>query len=68
MALLDNGVQINTIVPSCMKRHSLKIGPSTNLVGRQVTCVGLGNVYTQPLGYIIIWVQVEGVQATMRTR
>ena len=24
--------------------------------------MGLGNAYTRPLGYIIIWVQVDGVQ------
>ena len=24
--------------------------------------MGLGNAYTKPLGYIIIWVQVDGVQ------
>ena len=34
----------------------------SDLVGSQVTCVGLGNALTQPLGYIIIQVQVDGVQ------
>ena len=62
MALLDKGMQINTIMPSYVKRHSLKVGPITDLVGRHVACVGLGNAYTQPLGYVIIQVQVEGVQ------
>ena len=62
MALLDNGMQVTTITPSYMKRHSLKVGPITNLVGGWVTCVGLGNAYTWPLGYVIIQVQVEGVQ------
>ena len=41
---------------------SLEVGPITNLVGTCVTCVGLGNAYTQPLGYVIVWVQVERVQ------
>ena len=36
--------------------------PITDLIGTQVTCVGLGNAYTWPLGYIIVWVQVDGVQ------
>ena len=62
MALLDNSVQINTIMPSYVKRCSLKVGPITNLVGGHVACVGLENAYTRPLGYVIIWVQVEGVQ------
>ena len=31
-------------------------------MGSEVTCVGLGNVYTRLLGYIVIWVQVDRVQ------
>ena len=62
MALLDNGTQINTIMPSYVKSCSLEVGPITYLIGRCVTCVGLGNAYTQPLGYVIVWDQVEGVQ------
>ena len=46
MALLDNGVQINTITPSFVETHSLEVGPLSDLVGRQVTCVGLGNAFT----------------------
>ena len=38
------------------------MGPITNLIGTRVTCVGLGNAYTRPLGYVLIWVQVDGVQ------
>ena len=33
MALLDNGVQINTIMPSYVKSHSLEVGLITNLIG-----------------------------------
>ena len=62
MALLDNGTQINTIMPKCVSDHSLQIGPITNLLGAKVTCVELGNAYMRPLGYVIIWVQVDGVQ------
>ena len=62
MALLDNGAQINTIMPSYMKRYSLKVGPITDLGGGWVTCVGLENAYTWHLAYVIIQVQVEGVQ------
>ena len=36
--------------------------PITNLLGTKVTCVGLGNAYTRLLGYIVIQVQVDGVQ------
>ena len=38
------------------------MGPITNLLGTKVTCVGLGNAYMRPLGYIVIWVQLDGVQ------
>ena len=38
------------------------MGPITDLIGTMVTCVGLGNAYTQPLGYIIVCIQVDGVQ------
>ena len=38
------------------------MGPITDLMGARVACVGLGNAYTPPLGYIIIQVQVGGIQ------
>ena len=63
MALLDNGAQINTITPKYVSDHLLQVGPITHLIGTKVTCVGLGNTYTRPLGYVVIWVQVDRVQA-----
>ena len=62
MALLDNGVQINTIMLRYVSDHLLQVGPITNIIGTKVTCVGLGNAYTRPLGYVIIRVQVDRVQ------
>ena len=38
------------------------MGLITNLIGGRVTCIGLGNAYTQPLAYVIVKVQVDGVQ------
>ena len=38
------------------------MGLITNLLGAKVTCIGLGNAYTRPLGYFVIWVQVVRVQ------
>ena len=38
------------------------MGPITDLTGAIVTCVGLGNAYTWPLGYVIVQVQVNRVQ------
>ena len=62
MALLDNCVQVNTITLRYVKEHSLQVGPITDLMGSKVACVGLGNAYTRLLGYVVIWVQVDGVQ------
>ena len=62
MALLDNGAQVNTIMPRYVKEHSLQVGPITDLMGSKVACVELGNAYTRPLGYVVIQVQVDGVQ------
>ena len=62
MALLDNGAQVNTITLRYVSNHSLQVGPITDLMGSKVTCMGLGNAYTKPLGYIVIWVQVDRVQ------
>ena len=62
MALLDNGAQLNTIMPWYVSDHSLQVGPITDLIDSKVTCMGLGNAYTRLLGYIIIWIQVDGVQ------
>ena len=62
MALLDNGAQVNTIMPRYVRNHSLQVGPITNLMGSKVACMGLGNAYTRLLGYIAIQVQVDRVQ------
>ena len=61
MALLDNSAQVNTIMLRYVNDHSLQVGLITNLMGSKVTCVGLGNAYTRLLGYVVIWVQVDGV-------
>ena len=62
MAFLIDGAQINTIMPSFVKECSINVGPLPDLAGRWVACVGLCNASTWPLGYIIIWAQVDRVQ------
>ena len=62
MALLDKGTQVNTITPRYVNEHSLWVEPITDLMGSKVACVGLGNAYTRHLGYVVIWVQVDGGQ------
>ena len=61
MALLDNGAQLNTIMPRYVRDHALQVGPITDLMGSKVACVGLDNAYTRPLGYVVIQVQVDRV-------
>ena len=60
---MENGAQVNTIMLRYVHEHLLEMGPITDLMGSKVTCVGLGNTYTRPLGYIVIWAQVDGVQS-----
>ena len=62
MALLDNGAQVNNIMPRYVSDHSLQVGPITYLMGSKVTCTGLGNAYTRLLGYVMIQVQVDRVK------
>ena len=62
MDLLDNSAQVNTITPRYVSKHSLQVGPVTDLMGTKVACVGLGNTYTRPLGYMVIQVQVDRVR------
>ena len=54
MALLDNGAQVSTITPRYISNHLLQVGPITDLMGSKIACVGLGNAYTRPLGYVVI--------------
>ena len=61
MALLDNGAQVNTIMPKYVNEHSLQVGPITDLMGSKVACMGLDNTYTRPLSYVVIRVQVDRV-------
>ena len=68
MALLDNGAQVNTIMPKYVSNHPLQVGPITNLLGSKVACVGLGNVYIRPLGYVVIQVQVDRVWGMTKIR
>ena len=62
MTLLHNGAQINTIMQGYVENHSLDVGPISDLIGRGVTCIGLGNALTWPIGYVVIQIQLDGVQ------
>ena len=49
-------------MPKYVHNHSLQVGPITDLMGSKVACLGLGNAYMRPLGYVVIQVQVDRVQ------
>ena len=61
-ALLDSGSTINAVTPEFVKACSLDVGPLSNLVNGTLKISGFGGLFSQPLGYIIIRVQVEGVR------
>ena len=61
-ALLDNGSTINAVTPEFIKAHSLDVGHLSNLVDGTLKINGFGGLFSWPLGYVIIRVQVEGVK------
>ena len=50
-------------MPKYVSDHSLQMGLITDLLGAKVTCMGLGNADTRPLGYVVTQAQVDGVQS-----
>ena len=61
-ALLDSGSTINVVTPEFIKACFLDMGPLSNLVDGTLKINGFGGLFFQPLGYVIISVQVEGVK------
>ena len=61
-ALLDSGSTINAVTPEFVEVCLLDIGPLSNLSDSTLGINGFRGVFSWPLGYIIIRVQVEGVQ------
>ena len=58
---MDSGLTINAVTPEFIEAHSLDISPLSNLANDILGTNGFGGVFSQPLDYIIIQVQVEGV-------
>ena len=58
---MDSGSTINAVTQEFVEAHSLDIGSLSNLVNGMLGKNGFGGLFSQPLGYIIIRVQVEGV-------
>ena len=61
-ALLDSGSTINTVTLEFIKACSLDVGPLSNLVDGTLKINWFGGLFSQPLGYVIMRVQVEGVK------
>ena len=61
-ALLDNGSTINAVTPEFVKAHSLDISPLSDLVDGILSVNGIGRLFCWPLCYVIMRVQLEGVQ------
>ena len=59
---MDNGSTINAVTPEFVKASSLDVSLLSGLVSGMVGINGFGGLFCQPLGHIIIRVQVEGVQ------
>ena len=50
------------MTPEFTKACSLDMGPLSNLVDGTFKINGFGGLFSQPLGYVIIRVQLEGVK------
>ena len=59
---------INTVTPEFVKAHTLDVSPLSNLVSGTSIMNGCVGLFTQPLGYIIIRVQVEGCGAMTKIK
>ena len=57
---VENVAKVKINGESCMT--FLDNGTQINTITPKYACVGLRNAYTWPLGYVIVWVQVHGVQ------
>ena len=61
VGLLDSGSTINAVTPEFVEVLSLDVHPLSDLSESTLGINGFGGVFSWPLGYAIIRVQVEGV-------
>ena len=60
--LLDSGSTINVVTPEFAKAHSLDVDPLSNVVDGTLKINGFGGLFSWPLAYVILRVQVEEVK------
>ena len=62
-ALIDNGARVNTVTPAFVKKRGLVVGSIADLNKHRgwipVSCSG--GYYTEPIGYVMVWVQFPGI-------
>ena len=59
---MDNGSTINAVTPEFVEAGSLDIGPLSYMTDSRMGINGFGRLFSQPCGYVIIRVQIEGVR------
>ena len=64
--LVDNGARVNSVTPAYVCQHNLGLRPimeldhSKNPYGDHIPLVGLGGGQSEPLGFTLLRVQIEG--------
>ena len=58
--LIDNGARVNLVTPEFVKDRGLEVGLIQDLNNHNgcILLSGLGGRITEPLGYVILWVQI----------
>ena len=61
--LIDDGSQINSVMPAYTHEHNMVVGPLEELAGNPSgnAIQGIGGVWTSALGYVVFQVQIEGI-------
>ena len=61
--MLDDGSQINSVTLAYDKAHDLVVSPLEELAGDPTghPIQGIGGVCTGAIGYVVFWVQIEGI-------
>ena len=61
--LLDDGLEINSMTLAYAKAYDLVVRPLEELVGDPSgwTILGIRGVHTGAMGYVVFWVQIEGI-------
>ena len=60
-ALTNNGNQVNTITPTLVQQYGFPVLLLEDLVDYPLNLVGLGRKCTNPLGFVILHMQVRGI-------